>query len=149
MTKTSEWPYSQRRIVKSTHNILINPSEGRIEDRISVQKIIVMKDVPSTEKIDLIINYFRNKYEGEKWTGLGRKARRELFIQEKGICRWCKKMLTIKTFTVDHLLTRQEGGQDEWTNYGIACNTCNSGREGDLLNKLGQIKMPTQRDQIY
>lgn len=113
-----------------------DPSERRIEDRKKLYNIICGSGT-SLYKIDEMINYFRNKYEGDNWTGLGKKGRIQLFLKYKGRCMWCHEKLTITNFTVEHITPRIEGGTDDFDNLGIAHLECNNNRQNVAITKGG------------
>lgn len=135
--KYPQWLYDKRPVNVRGYVRFAEPSERRIEDRIEVFKILLQKGRHPLWKIDEIINYFRTKYEGTTWSGLGKKARQQLFISYKGRCMWCDKKMTLSEFTVEHIKPRVEGGADDLSNLGVACAECNHRRENVLITNNG------------
>ncbi len=136
MTNYPEWLSAQRPQYIKGDLRKFDPSEKRMEDRQKIFDVIMSKST-SLAKIDAIIDHFRTKYEGEKWTGLGKKAKQELFLQWKGRCMWCKEKITLSESTIEHIKPRAEGGTDDWENLGIAHQKCNGGRENVLIPATG------------
>lgn len=53
-----------------------------------------------------------------------------LFIRDKGHCRYCGKKLTRADATWDHYVPTSRGGSNTWDNAVLACASCN-GRKGN------------------
>lgn len=139
--KYPEWVLSPRRLeINQGERRWVEPSSERIDDRKAIVDILTNPTWNHKIKVDEIITYFRTKYEGEPYKGLGKQARKDLFIKFKGVCMWCKVPLTLSTFTVEHIKPRIEGGTDEWDNLGIACAFCNNMRDGEIFTKTGHLK---------
>jgi hypothetical protein len=136
---TPEWLKKERKITSSNGAFNVEPSERRIRDRVAVYQAIVGKDRTSIEKIDEIIDHFRGVYEGESWAGLSWYQRKQLFREGDGRCMWCKKPLSVGTFSVEHIIPLAEGGTWDWGNLGVACKKCNSdrGSDGVILDSYG------------
>lgn len=141
MEEYPKWIFEKRKIVVRGSIKQFDPTEVRIELRKGVWDILRTQD-DIKEKADAIIDCFKGYYKGIRYQGLGKKQRRDLFIREKGICRWCKVSLPFTSFTIEHLKPRVEGGEDDIDNYGIACERCNHerGPEGDLFDRMGFLK---------
>lgn len=117
--------------------------EAVSDRRIEARKFLYekMSGNCSLEQLDEIINFFKSKYyPATKWYGLSRVARRELFVEKKGRCMYCNKMLTLGNFTVEHIIPRAVGGDSEEENIGIACFGCNQERAIELSATIAKIE---------
>jgi DNA-binding CsgD family transcriptional regulator len=54
--------------------------------------------------------------------------RLKIYERDRGICHICHRKVSIKTFTLDHLIPRSDGGPDTEPNQAIAHPRCNSQR---------------------
>ena len=133
--------FSDRNIYKPNGKwIIVPPTESRLEERKAIYDAMHSNSI-EIKTIDAIIDHFSRKYEGVQWTGLGRKARRQPFIEQKGRCYWCKVRLTMANFTVEHIKPRVEWvteGEDDWSNLTIACPDCNHRRTGEIIDQMGR-----------
>lgn len=57
-----------------------------------------------------------------------RRRRRLYFEMGRTSCCWCKKSLTFRQATIEHLLPRSRGGKNNIENLDIACGPCNGKR---------------------
>lgn len=58
--------------------------------------------------------------------GLPKKLRLEVLRRSGPYCRYCGVLLTETSFTVDHRISRKNGGTDDLANLTVACRPCNS-----------------------
>ena len=57
--------------------------------------------------------------------------RRYVFEEhDRLVCFWCHVALTLPMATIEHLVPRSEGGPDEQWNWRLACENCNTTRNG-------------------
>lgn len=88
-------------------------------------KIVLMKQVTSRSihKTDAIL------------------TQRNLFVRDNFICNYCgkskDKLLAHEILTRDHIMPRDKGGRDIWTNVTTACSTCNNKKANKLLHESG------------
>lgn len=59
--------------------------------------------------------------------------KRRLLKLQGGMCYYCRKSLTMKTATIEHLTPRARGGKNSFDNLAAACLECNH-RQGVILN---------------
>ncbi len=43
-------------------------------------------------------------------------------------CTWCARVVTKETYSIDHVVPRAQGGDDQHTNLVLACRECNNQR---------------------
>lgn len=53
---------------------------------------------------------------------------RNVLLARKDRCRWCNKMLTKRTATLEHVIPKAQGGKHVWENFDLACKKCNEKR---------------------
>lgn len=75
---------------------------------------------------------------------LSSKAKRaliiELFIQQKCLCLYCKKPMSLQfgfknSATLDHLVPRYCNGTNAKSNFGLACYSCNQDKANLTYNE--------------
>lgn len=115
------------------------PTLRRIEDRVAIYDFLTQNKL-NKDRIDDIINYFRQRYEPHKYKGLSREDRAELYVKSRGLCYWCSKAVPRHLFTVEHIKPLSEGGTWDWANLTIAHEECNSGRETEIFDRYGYFK---------
>lgn len=57
-------------------------------------------------------------------------SRRNIYIRDKGLCQYCGILMSLREFTLDHVVPRLQGGMTEWTNIVCACTDCNHKKDG-------------------
>jgi 5-methylcytosine-specific restriction endonuclease McrA len=60
--------------------------------------------------------------------GLKASLRKQVWDRGDGHCHYCRSPLTVRSFTVDHVLARVNGGTDDLENLVVACRSCNSSK---------------------
>jgi 5-methylcytosine-specific restriction endonuclease McrA len=60
--------------------------------------------------------------------GVATKLRAKTWIAHGPDCAYCGILLTVNSFTVDHIIARAKGGKDTLDNLAIACRSCNSSK---------------------
>jgi len=66
-----------------------------------------------------------------------RASRENIFIRDNGLCQYCHAPLTMKNFTVDHVVPSSRGGNNSWTNKVCCCATCNAKKGSQTLEETG------------
>jgi 5-methylcytosine-specific restriction endonuclease McrA len=87
------------------------------------------------------LNYSRMPMK--EWRG--KPSKEAIFIRDGGKCQYTGKKLERKEMSVDHVLPRSRGGNDDWTNLVATSKEINS-RKGNSLNSeigLSLLKQPT------
>jgi 5-methylcytosine-specific restriction endonuclease McrA len=51
--------------------------------------------------------------------------RETLFLRDGQSCQYCSKELSSKSFTLDHVVPRAQGGASTWENLVTSCHECN------------------------
>ncbi len=65
-------------------------------------------------------------------------SRHNVFKRDKFHCQYCNKKLSDKTATIDHIVPKSKGGQDNWDNTVCCCVFCNS-RKGNRTPEESQM----------
>lgn len=77
---------------------------------------------------------------------MGRKkknAKRDFKERWGNVCIYCGGKFSIHELTIDHVVPKCQGGEDDESNYVVACEPCNLRKANDTLGhfllKLGYI----------
>lgn len=70
------------------------------------------------------VNHKRSQHSRKKRAALHRKGINN--------CHWCRKLLTIDTSTLEHIIPLASNGLDNINNRTLACAECNHSRGGDM-----------------
>ncbi|MYF08491.1 MAG: hypothetical protein F4233_11510, partial [Rhodospirillaceae bacterium] len=70
------------------------------------------EDVPARTDLGDLPNYRTHKHT--------------LFGRQEGICAGCRVLFPFRNMTVDHVIPRSRGGQDNFDNLQLLCAACNS-----------------------
>lgn len=90
---------------------------------------------PTTEiKIPSVVVFKRGK--NSKRNSI-RFSRKNVWIRDEGRCQYCGCEVSIKNFTLDHVVPRTLGGTTVWTNVVTCCASCNQRKGDKLLHKCG------------
>lgn len=90
---------------------------------------------PSIElKIPSVIVFKNNKHRRHNSV---RFSRKNVWIRDEGLCQYCNKQVSVKEFTIDHVVPRKHGGATMWTNVVTSCMACNQKKSDKLLHKCG------------
>jgi 5-methylcytosine-specific restriction endonuclease McrA len=94
-------------------------------------------------KIPSVIVFNHNRH---KRINSVRFSRKNVWIRDEGRCQYCRKSVSTKDFTLDHIVPRTIGGTTTWTNVVTCCSTCNQKKGDKPLNKSGLslVKNPTK-----
>src|ERR1035437_9385782 len=76
-----------------------------------------VRSVSRTFNVPRVLRLFRKGYQMYRPSF----SKRAIFLRDKGSCAFCNEKLTLKNFTVDHLIPLSRGGQNTWLNVVTAC----------------------------
>ena len=85
-------------------------------------------------KIPSVVVFKHNKNKRIKSV---RFSRKNVWIRDEGRCQYCSQLVSIKNFTLDHVVPRTLGGSTMWTNVVTCCALCNQKKGDKLLHKCG------------
>ena len=75
---------------------------------------------------------------------ISKKIRFEVFKRDGFACQYCGKKTPEVTLEVDHIVSVNDGGQDDITNLITSCFDCNRGKGKTSLDEI-----PTQEEDLY
>lgn len=94
---------------------------------------------PSTKiKIPAVIAFKNNKKTYFKHSI--RFSRKNVWVRDEGICQYCNKNVSFKTFTIDHIIPKKNGGKTIWENVVTCCYNCNQ-KKGEKSLKEVNFKL--------
>ncbi|MCB0328964.1 MAG: HNH endonuclease [Bdellovibrionales bacterium] len=67
-------------------------------------------------------------------------SRFNIFARDGFQCQYCRKMLTSKEATLDHVLPRSHGGKTSWDNVVCCCRACNI-KKGSRTPEQAKMKL--------
>jgi len=82
----------------------------------------------------ILINYVYIPYKACPLT------RKNILKRDDNKCQYCGKYLKKGEFTIDHLLPKSRGGENNWTNLVASCYKCNS-RKSNRTPKEANMKL--------
>ncbi len=88
-------------------------------------------------KIPSVIVYKNNKWNKRNSV---RFSRQNVWIRDEGRCQYCEEKVNIKTFTLDHVNPKSQGGRTTWDNVVTCCYACNQ-KKGDKTPKQADMKL--------
>jgi hypothetical protein len=71
-----------------------------------------------------------------KRASTGKSKRFEVFKRDHFTCQYCGAQPPVIVLVVDHILPVCKGGSDDPDNLTTACEACNQGKAGKLLNQV-------------
>ena len=76
-------------------------------------------------------------------------TRKNVFKRDDGICQYCGS--NTSSMTIDHIIPRDKGGKDSWTNLVTACKKCNVYKGNYLLRERNMqlTKKPVQPSYLF
>ena len=76
-------------------------------------------------------------------------TRRNVFKRDGGVCQYCGSHAS--SMTIDHIVPRDKGGKDSWTNLVTACKKCNIYKGNYLLRERNMklSKKPAQPSYLF
>lgn len=60
-----------------------------------------------------------------------------IYYRDNGKCGYCDITLSKAEATVDHIIPRSKGGQDEWINLVLSCRKCNCKKDDRTPQQAG------------
>jgi len=75
-----------------------------------------------------------------------RLSRKNIWIRDEGRCQYCSKAVSIKEFTLDHVVPKTAGGRTTWSNVVTCCVPCNQRKADHPAHKVGMklLSQPTK-----
>jgi 5-methylcytosine-specific restriction endonuclease McrA len=67
----------------------------------------------------------------------GKPSKEAIFIRDGGKCQYTGKTLDKKEATIDHVLPKSRGGNDDWTNLALTSKSLNGKKGNSLNNEIG------------
>lgn len=65
--------------------------------------------------------------------------RQMVYDKYGGRCAYCGKSITIEDMQVDHIVSKHQGGKDEFSNYNPACRRCNHYKRACSLERFRKM----------
>ncbi len=62
-------------------------------------------------------------------------VKQQLLLLQKNRCAYCRKKLSVRRGTLDHLTPKSRGGRSTKENLVVACRTCNIAKGNLLLSE--------------
>lgn len=75
---------------------------------------------------------------------ISKKIRFEVFKRDRFTCQYCGKKTPEVVLEVDHIVSVNDGGQDDLTNLVTSCFDCNRGK-----GKISLDEIPTQEEDLH
>lgn len=75
---------------------------------------------------------------------ISKKLRFEVFKRDGFTCQYCGKKTPETVLEVDHIVSANDGGQDDLTNLVTSCFDCNRGK-----GKISLDNVPTQEEDLH
>ena len=71
-------------------------------------------------------------------------TRRNIYTRDEGKCQYCRKKITIREMSWDHVMPRSKGGKSNWKNIVCCCPECNRKKSSKTLHeaKMTLIRKP-------
>ncbi len=63
--------------------------------------------------------------------------RRNIYVRDHHTCQYCGTKPPREELTIDHIVPRSRGGRSTWKNVVLACQSCNSRKGNQTLEKSG------------
>jgi 5-methylcytosine-specific restriction endonuclease McrA len=104
---------------------------------------------PSTKiKIPAVIAFKNNKRTWYKRSI--RFSRKNVWVRDEGLCQYCCKNVSFKTFTIDHVLPKKLGGKTIWENVVACCYQCNQKKGEKTLKEINfkLFKLPKKPNKL-
>lgn len=97
---------------------------------------VVMK-MPAVVRL---INSFKRRKKPVKF------SRINIYGRDKYKCQYCRRKVTLRSGTYDHVVPRAQGGKTVWTNIVTACQSCNAKKANRTPEQAGMqlVTKPVQ-----
>lgn len=66
-------------------------------------------------------------------TRVPKVTKKNIWLRDEGCCQYCEKKIALHEATVDHVIPKSKGGQNNWENVTLACAKCNQKKGSRLL----------------
>jgi len=150
-------------MILSENKVLLLNSSYEPINIIDIRKAIVMYFLDKVEIISQTNNYIRSvsikfsipdiiklkKYVYIKYDAIP-LTRKNIIRRDHCTCQYCGKKYN--EITIDHILPKDKGGTDIWTNLVAACKNCNLIKGNKLLEdikNMNLIKRPTKPSNLF
>jgi len=99
-------------------------------------------------KVPSIIKFVKNVFKKVRKV---RFSRENIYARDKSQCQYCEKKLERHEFTLDHIVSRANGGITEWTNVVVCCMHCNRQKADKTLQQAGMklLNKPIKPESIF
>ncbi len=67
-------------------------------------------------------------------------GRKTVYLRDSGKCQYCAGHVTVKQFTLDHIVPKSKGGLTSWENCVTACMPCNQ-RKADRTPRQANMEL--------
>jgi len=76
--------------------------------------------------------------------------RKNVWSRDNGRCQYCSEQVQLSEMTYDHVIPRSQGGETEWTNIVVACQSCNQAKKNRTPAQAGMklLRLPVKPDFI-
>lgn len=64
-------------------------------------------------------------------------SRANIYARDRGRCQYCSKKVTLRNYTMDHVVPRSKGGITKWENIVVSCWECNQKKGHKTLEESG------------
>ena len=80
------------------------------------------------------------------WQRKVKFSRNNIWLRDKGQCSYCRKRVSRKSMTLDHVIPRAQGGKTKWENIVTCCAPCNGLKEARTPEQAGMfLRVPPVR----
>jgi 5-methylcytosine-specific restriction endonuclease McrA len=70
-------------------------------------------------------------------------SRQNVYSRDRGRCQYCRKFVTNKDWSYDHVIPRIQGGKTCWENIVVCCFNCNQKKGGRTPQEAGMKLVTT------
>ena len=80
-------------------------------------------------------------------------TKKNIWLRDGGRCQYCEKKISLSDATVDHVIPKSRGGENNWENVTLACSKCNQKKGNKLLEnsslKISRKPFKPSMDNIF
>ena len=80
-------------------------------------------------------------------------TKKNIWLRDGGQCQYCEKKISLSDATVDHVVPKSKGGENNWENVTLACSKCNQKKGNKLLEnsslKISRKPFKPSMDNIF